>query len=435
MVRVEFKESSGPKREMRIEVPASEVDEKLKVELANLQRSLKMPGFRKGKVPSDLVRRKFIRSVRREVAERLVRDTYLDAVREHDLRPVGPPEIRDVQFEDGQPLSYHATVEIWPEVSIRRVRGLKLTREVVRVEEEDIGSRLHVLREMHRELLPVDRGAQKGDVLLVDYDVFDEEDRPLEGGGVRNQMVELGTEGLLREFDEGLEGAKPGESRTIRIAFPEEGAHREVTGKTVRFWVKVKAVKEKRLPELDDDFAKELGNFDRLEDVKNEIREGLRRQAELDAERRVREALVDQLIQENPFEVPESMVATLLEAILSDAEKQWQGPDSFDREKARSALRPVAVRQSKRFILLRELARQESLKVTPGDVDGRIRVLALRTQQSPEEMRRRLESEGSMDELVGDLLEEKSLDLLVEGADVENVERRDPDAGGTEKAN
>jgi len=423
LVKVEFRESSATKKEIRVEVAAAEVDEKLKTELVNLQQTLKMPGFRKGKVPAEIVRRKFARSVRREVAERIVRETCLDAIRRHDLRPIAPPEIRDLEFEDGQPLTYQATVEVWPQVQLKPWRGLKVTRERAPVPEDRVETRLQVLRELHRELLPVERPAQTGDFLIVDYDVYDEGEKPLEGRGVRNYLVELGAEGLLKEFEEGLAGVRAGESRTIHAVFPEEGPHPEVAGRRIKFWVKVNAIKQKRLPELDDNFAKELGNFDRLEDVKKEIRAGLEREADLDADRRAREALVDLLIRENTFEVPESMVGNLLEAFLSDAEKQWRGDQPFDREKASSALKPVAVRQAKRFVVLREIARTESLEVKAEEVDRRIHDLALRGQRDPAEVRKALEAEGSIQDLRSEILEEKALSLLLDAAEVTTVER------------
>jgi trigger factor len=229
-----------------------------------------------------------------------------------------------------------------------------------------------------------------------------------------------------------LLGVKAGESRTVEVAFPREGPHEDVAGKTIKFWVKVSAVKEKRLPELNDDFAKELGKFDRLEDVEKEIRTSLEREAELDAERRAREVLVDELIRQNPLDVPESMVNNLLEAITADAEKQWRSSEPFDSEKARVALKPVALRQAKRFVVLREVAKKESLSVSPEDIDQRIRVLAFRTQQSPVEVRRKIDSDGSMDQLAEDLLEEKILALLMESAEVETVERKDEGRAGEE---
>jgi len=420
-VKVEVQEASSTKRELKIEIPASEVDAKLKSELAELQRDLKMPGFRKGRVPEDLVRKRFEGSVRREVMERLVRESCLDAFRQHDLKPIAPPEIRDLKFDDGQSLTFAATVEIWPEISLKRWRGLKAKREVLPVRDEDIQGRLEMLREMQAELVPVDRVAALGDFLLLDYDVFDDRDQPLEGRGVRNHLIELGSENLMKEFSEGLVGTKAGESRTLRVAFPTEGVHEEVAGKTLKFWVKLNAVKEKRLPELNDDFAKDLGNFDRLEDVKGEIRSGLQQEAEIDADRRAREALVDQLIRENPFEAPESMVANLLEAIVEDAEKRHRDAAPFDREKARAALRPAAVRHSKRFAVLREVGRLESLTVTPEDIDARIRHLAGQTRQSPEDVRRKIEEDDSMNQLVEDLLEEKALKSLMDSADIEGV--------------
>jgi trigger factor len=419
-MKVDLQESSGTKRTLKIEVPASEVDEKLKLELAELQRDLKMPGFRKGKVPAELVRKKFSGDVRREVAERIVRDACMDALRQHDLKPVAPPEIQDLQFEEGQPLSFSAVVEVWPEIALSGYKGLKVKREVAPVKEEDVDGRLEMLRQMQAELVPVERTAGEGDFLLVDYDVFDDKDEPMEGRGVRNYLVELGSEGLIKEFSEALTGASAGDDRTVHVSFPEEGSHPDVAGKTLKFWVKVNTVKEKQLPELNDDFAKELGKFDRLEDVKGEIRASLEQEAQFEADRRVREMLVDQVIQANPFDTPDSMVANLLEAIVQDAERQYRGNEPFDPEKAREALKPAAVRHSRRFVVLREIAKHESLTVSTEEVDSRIEVLARQTRQSPEEVRKKIDADDSWNQLRGDLLEEKALDFLVKEATVED---------------
>ncbi|MCK4547393.1 MAG: trigger factor [Candidatus Eisenbacteria sp.] len=422
MMKVEIEESGGTKRKLRIEVPASEVDEQLKNELVRLQRDLKMPGFRKGKVPTDLVRKKFSEAARREVTERIVREACMNALREHDLKPIAAPEIHDLEFKEGQPLCFRAIVEVWPDIELNQYKGLKATREVAAVAEEDVNRRLEMLRQMRAELVPVDRAAANGDFLIVDYDVFGDDDQPMEGRGVRNHMIELGSEGLVNGFSEGLMGAKVGDNPTIRVSFPEEeGVHPDVAGKTLKFWVKVNAVKEKQLSELNDDFAKELGNYDRLEDVRRDIRTGLEQEISFEADRRVREILVDDVIRANPFEAPESMVGNLLEAIVRDAEREHQSGEAFDAEKARAALKPVAVRHSKRFVVLREVAKRESLVVTPEEVDARIMVLAKQARQSPDEVRKKIETDDSMDQLRGDLLEEKVLRFLMEQADVENV--------------
>jgi len=406
-------------REIAIEVPADIVAQETERVLQQYQKMARLPGFRRGKVPATVIRQRFGEDLKSEVVEQLVPRYFRQEVERQGLMPVSQPRVTDMHFHDGEPLRFKATFEVLPPIEVSGYEELRAEKPEIGVSDEEVEAQLTRLREQHATFDPIEgRPLAEGDFAQVSFT-----GTPKEGGGKGAQMddvmVEIGGANTLPEFTENLRGANSGDERTFEVAYPEDSPDKRLAGKTLSYRVTVKSMKKKILPELDDAFAKSLGDFETLDAVRQRIREGIEEEKRHEAEHQAKEKLVDELVRRNDFPVPESLVDRQVDVRLERGLRALaaQGLRAEDMKKMdltrlRSGQREAAVREVKASLILEKIADAEKITVGDEEIEKEIDALARQTQQTSEAIRARLTREGALDRIRNRIRTEKVLDFL-----------------------
>ena len=410
--------------QVEVQVPWDKVQEKYDENLTRLSRTVHVRGFRPGKAPRTVIKRLYGQRVHGEVAANFIEEGLSEAVRSHDLDIVSEPTVELSPLEDGQPLQITAKFEIRPEISEVKVEGLELSAPAAEVSDKDVNEAVEELRRQHAELrLPEPaRASQAGDQLRISYGV-EIEGKAREDMASEERTVTVGEDKLIPELDKALLGVNVGDHLDVDVRFGEQ-APEELRGKDARFHIHIHEIREAVLPELDDDFAKDCGDYETLLELRLKIREGLENEKKANRESELRRQVIDRLVDANEVPVPPSLVERQrkqlemeIGAFLAMA---GQGNPSLQEEMSNS-LRERAEKQVKAALLLSALARQEGTKVEESEIDQRLQRIAdasgkhiakVRAEFGPER-RQRLESQ---------LVEEKLLDWLVAKAVVRTAE-------------
>ncbi len=420
-MKVAVEEIEGCKRRLAVEAPADVVREAWERAYGRVQKHARLPGFRRGHVPRSLVKLHFADDVRREVAEHLIPDVYRRAVSEARLDPVAEPDLQDVRLEEGAPLTFVAVVEVRPAIEPHDYKGVEVEHATTPVTDEDVERTLDHMREQHAEFRDVDRAAAEGDLVIVDYSLALEGESPSTQSGY---AFVVGDGSVLPEVDAAVRGMQRGEERTVAFRFPEDHQREALRGRTGSGTVKVVEVKEKVLPELNDEFARTLGEFETLEAVRVEIRRQLEAARTRDERRALEEKIVDALLARHQFAVPEAMVmrevAHRIEHAREGMRRRGIDPDGmpWDYGKLLEELRPAAERAVRRALLLDAIADGEGLEVADAEVDAEVEKLARASQRPAPAIRRMMEKSGDLETLRHGLRERKTLDFLVNHANV-----------------
>jgi trigger factor len=425
-LNVQVAEETPTRRVFDIEVTPEEVGEELERVVADYARRIQLPGFRRGKVPRSVLESRFGSNFQHETIERAIENACRHVFTERNVAPLMPAEVEDLKVTPGGPLSFRAVVEVRPEVEAKDYKGLAVTRRTRTVSEEDVERELAAVHESTARWLDVERAAQDGDTLLVDYVRLDAKGQSLKNSRRRDYEILLGSEGLLPAFQEGLAGASAGESRTLRVDYPEDFGNPELAGKAVQFHVKVKKIREKNLPPRDDNWARDVLGADSLEDVRARIRLNLEGEAKLAARREVEEALVDTLVRNNPVPVPERWMERRVQDEIEDLERRsGQSLPEAERPGLEARIRESIERQVRREFLLEAIARQETLEVSDPEVGEEMSQLLQAGGRIAQEFRA-LPAERRR-ERVRDVLERRKVfDFLLQHAQVSEEPASNP---------
>jgi trigger factor len=416
-VKVSVSEKGPWQKVLSIEVPHEDLERAREAVIEEFRARAALPGFRKGRAPKNLLELQFGHSMDQEVLERVVKQSYERAIRETELVPVTHPSIGKIDFTWGRPLSYEAHVEIRPEVSVTDYSNLDIESREQTVSDVELDQAIEDLRQRTAEWVPVDRAALEGDAVLVDYVRLNAKGKPIHKTEQRDALVELGAKGLLPEFREHLVGAKTGDHRSFAVQYPADFGNEELRGKTASFSLQVKGVRERRVRDLDDGFAKDIMGMNDLAELRSRVRLNMESEMRLRAARDEEEALVDQLIERNPFPLPEGMMREYLDELLrrlGEEGRQWTPEEA---ERLRTEYRPVAERRMKRDLLLDAVARQESVDVSEEEVERLLRGAA-EGEVPPPEVERLLRSPEQRDRARSHLVERRVFQLLREKARV-----------------
>ena len=299
-------ESTGSlERKVHVEVPESRVTSEVSERLKNMTKTTKVEGFRPGKVPLKVINGRYGEQVRKEVVGELVRTTLFEAINQENLKPAGQPQIEKVDVADGKALSYTASFEIYPEITLKPTEKLKFEKPLCDVSKDDVDIMIEKLRKQHGELEVVGRAAKTGDIVNIDFEGFID-NKIFEGGKAENYNLELGTKSFIDGFEDGLIGKSKGEEVLLKLKFPKDYGKEELKGKPVEFKVKINNVNETRLPSIDKDFIKKLGiQKGDKESLRVEIKNNMEREVELSLRRQLKDMVLDKLYSENKIELPQ----------------------------------------------------------------------------------------------------------------------------------
>ena len=418
MSPTETKEST--KREIAVEIPADVVQRETEALIQKYQKLARLPGFRKGHVPASIIRQRFSEDIKTEVVEALVPRYFRQEAEKQGLVPVSQPQVSDLHIHEGEPLRFKASFEILPEIKVEGYKELRADKPVIEVTDEEVQQALNHLQEQHASFDAIEgRALADGDFAQVSLDGRPKV--PGEGQPVHmdDVLVEIGGKNTMPEFTEHLRGASAGEEKAFEVKYPEDSNDERLRGKTFDYTVKVLSLKNKNLPELNDAFAKELGDFTGIEDVKKRVRENMEAEKKHTAEHEAKDKLVAELVKRNEFEVPEAMVDRQIDVRLERglralASQGMRAEDmkKMDLNRLRAGQRDQAVQEVKASLLLDRIADLEKVEVSDEEIDHEIEALALQTKQTSEAVRARLTRDGALDRIRNRIRNEKTLNFL-----------------------
>lgn len=411
----------GCKHSLEISVPAEDVESETGKVVTSFQQKAKLPGFRPGKAPATLIRKQFQNDIRQQVLENLI-PRFLDRrVKEEDLHVVGRPDITKVKFDQGQPLEFTAEFEVAPEVELQEYKGLTVPYREPDATDEDVMQRIEAIRERKAEYINIDpRPLEDGDFAVVSLVTID----GVEGEPVKQDeiMIEIGGTSTVQGFSDGLRGASPGEQREFDVSYPEDYGQEKLAGRTVRFHAEIKGVRRKDLPELNDEFAKDLGDYQGLEELKEVIRKTIFSERQYEAQQEAKNKLVEALVDLHDFPVPEAFVdrqiQNRLEQTLRSLESQGQDIKKLklDWQKIKDMQRDKAVREVRASLLLGKVSERESINATRDEVDREVERIAKQQREPLAAVKFRMEKDGSLGRIASHIQTEKTLNFLFEHA-------------------
>ncbi|HEV2964117.1 MAG TPA: trigger factor [Candidatus Angelobacter sp.] len=441
------------RREISVEIPAEVANREWDGRIQSYALKARVPGFRHGKVPASVIRQRFGQQIKSDVLESLVPDFFRQAIQKEGLRPISQPLVRNLEMEPGQPIRFKAAFEVLPEIQLGPYQEIKVERPEIPVTDEDVESELQRMQEQRASFDPVeeDRPLQDGDFAQISFKVIPKsvpaaddsaaapDDSPsieakpqAEPADPQDQaptqkmeeamedaLVEIGGIHTIAEFSENLRGLKPGEERTFDVSYPEDFYDKRLAGKNLSYAVKVNSLKKKTIPDMNDDFAKELSQeFETLDDLKKRMREGMALQRKSKVEHDAKEKLMEQLIEQHDFPVPEALVERQIDIRLERGLRALahQGMSEEDMKRMdfrrlRVGQREAAIKEVKSTLLLDKIAEVENIEISDEELVQEINALAGQMKTTPEALRKELDDDG-LDRLRGRMRTNKALESL-----------------------
>ena len=421
-MKTEFTDVSETKKTLTIEIPSDVVDAEINKVAKGYSKQAKLPGFRPGKVPATIVKQRFKDQILHDVAQDLIPRAVDDALRERGVEAVDTPDVRDVTVEEGRPLTFTASFDTVPSFEPGDLSTITLQRAAVAIDDEAVGGALQRLRDRAARFEPVEgRGVDHGDTVVLDLERSDASGQPDRHADV---SIELGAKSNPPGFDEQLLGLEVGATKSFVIHYPQDYPIGELANTDVSYTVTVKGLKRRVLPELDDEFAKDLGEFDTLDALKTRIREDLEHEAKHEAERTLRADLMKQLAPRVPFEVPTSLVEREIDRRIEEFARRLMDQNVDPRQAGidwnafRESQREVARNTVAAALVLDEVTRREQIAVSDDEVEREVATYAERTGRTPTAVRAALEKEGGLSRIAAGLRREKSIDFVMSRAKI-----------------
>ncbi len=411
----------GCKHSLDISVPVADVEGETNRVTADVQKRAKLPGFRPGKVPASIIRKQFAGDIRQKVLESIIPKVLTKQFEADNLNVVGTPDISDVHFHDGEPLRFKATFEVIPQIELGDYKDVEVPYHDPEVTDQDVDKRIEELREQKAQYLNIDpRPLEDGDHAVVTLEsIGGVEGEPIK----QDEMVlEIGGADTIEGFSENLRGLSPEESKDFEVTYPENYTAPRLSGKTVRFHATVKGVRKKELPELNDEFAQDLGDFRTVDELREAIRKGIFSQRQYEAQQEAKNKIVDKLVEQHDFPVPELFVERQIKSRVEQSLQAMasQGMDprqlKLDWNKFKDSQRDKAIHEVKASMLLSRISERESIHATHDEVDKEVERHARQNREPIAAVHMKYEKDGTLGRIAGHIQTEKTLGFLFEHA-------------------
>jgi trigger factor len=441
-MQVTVEDVSSVKKILHIEIPEDKVVRELDNAYKNLKKTAKIKGFRPGKAPRSVLERLYKKDVHIDVSSKLLQDSFVEAIKETDLNIVGNPKIDPPGLDEKGPYKYDATVEIKPEIEEIDFKGLTLKKNLYRVTDQEMDAQVAMLQKNLAQQKPIteDRAAQKDDFVLVDYEGFKDGKPFAETQKTENFTMKIGTGHIIKTFDEQLIGMKPGDNREIKVNFPEDYFNDKLANLEINFQVTLHEIREEVLPEIDDEFAKRLGQYETFDDLKNAITDNLEQGYAKRVEQEINEQIFEALIAKSEFEVPDSMVDYELEGIIEEAERSFAYHNKsmeelgLSKEILSEKYRDTAEKKVKRHLILGKIVEQEDMTLADQEMEDGFKEMAQTFNQPLEDIKNYYkQNEDKIEFFKHTLLEKKAVNLIIKSSTIEEVEpelKQDPETSG-----
>ena len=411
----------GCKHSLEISIPVDVVESETSRVVDDIQKRAKLQGFRPGKAPANLIRKQFAGDIRQKVLENLIPVHLQKQLEAENLNAVDTPEITDVHFHDFAPLKFKATFEVFPEVALGEYTNVEVPYQDPEVPEEDIAKRVDEIREQKAQYINIDpRPVADGDFAVVALESL----AGVEGEPVKTEemQLEIGAKDTFEAFTENLRGLTPGEEKDFEVTYPEDYGSEKLAGKTVKFHAVLKGLRRKELPDLDDEFAQELGDFRTVDELREAVRKSIFAQRQQEAQQTAKNTIVDKLVEAHDFPVPEAFVERQIKNRVEQRLRAMaeQGIDprklQLDWEKVKESQRDQAVKEVKASILLGKVSERESIRATRDEVDGEVEKAARQMRKPVAAVHMEFEKDGTLGRIASHIQTDKTLNFLFEHA-------------------
>lgn len=413
-------ETADCKRSLEIEIPLEEVERAKERVTNSIKQRVRLPGFRPGKAPTQLIQSRFENDIRSEVLEVLLPQAFRDRIQKDELKVVGTPDISDLHFEPGQPIRFKADFEVAPEFELAEYRGVPAKYEEPAVSDEDIDKRLESMRQDKAEYVNLDpRPIENGDYVLVHLKSIEGLAEPID----TDVQIEAGGADTLPAFNEALLGTAPDTAKEVDVTYPEDYGQEKLAGKTVRFELTPKTIRQKELPALDDEFARDLGDYQNLEELKEAVRRSIYNEKQNAAQNIAKEQIIDRLVEMHEFPVPEAYVDHQIESQVRQRLREVTGAEvdpsklKLDWKKLKETQHDQALKTVKASLVLEKISDREGIRATKDEVDREVQLIARQQREAVPVTRARLEKEGLLSRIAGRIQTEKTLQFLFENAE------------------
>ena len=427
-IQVELEDVTTVKKRLKVEVPASITLQEMNQVAKQYKKHARLPGFRPGKAPVELIKRHFRKSIRSDVLQKLIPDSYQKAIQEKGVEPIGEPSLENLSFEEGESLVYEANFEVQPKIELPEYRGLKVIVESKPVTPDDVDQELETLRETHSRLIAVeDRPIQEDDYAVVDLDgeyLGEESESPRQPFQEEGVVIQVGGEHTHEAFNKALVGTGLGEEKTFEVQYESDYPEKRLAGNKLLFTARIGEIKRKELPELNNAFAKDLGEYETLKELREKIKERLGVEREKNREIDLGNKLLEELASKTDFEVPEILAENRIDGMLRELAYKMasQGMDpskaNVDWMKVRSDFLPDAEKQVKANIMLTEIGRRENIAISSDDMEQEVQKMADSMEQPTEKVQQYFQQEERLKDLKTQLIQKKAMKFLVESAEI-----------------
>ena len=421
-MQVSVDTTSQIERRITVQVPAAEVDEAVATRLKDAAKTVRIDGFRKGKVPMSVIRQRYGSGVRDEVVGEVMRERYVRAITDNELNPAGFPQIEPTVNEEGKDLEFVATLEVYPEIELASIEGTEVERPVVDVTEADVDEMIDTLRKQNAAWEEVERAAEDGDQVNIDFQGF-LGDEPFEGGSAEGHELVIGSGSFIPGFEEQLVGASAGDEKEIRVTFPEDYQAEHLAGQEATFKVKVNSVKGQALPEVDADFVKNFGVEDGdLDRFRAEVKKNMTREASQAVDNRVKQQVLTALQKANEIPVPDALVQQETDGLKRQAAQQFGLGEDFDVSQLPNELFAEQAKGRVQVgLLLAEVIKSNELDASDDEIRAKVEELAEQYQDPSQVVEYYMGNDQMKTQVKSAILEEKAVDKLLEQASVEDV--------------
>lgn len=404
-LKIDLEEKERWRRRLSVTVPAPVVETERQKAAAKLASRVKLPGFREGKVPTRVIEQRYGQALRQETLDQLINDAFREALQIRSLQPISEGELEEVSYEPQEDLQFAISFDVEPEIEIGRLGGFAVERPPATVDEEDVSRVLERLREQNAVWHPREEGQpSEGELVQVRIQQLDDdvEDEP------REYEFVLGQDEALPDIESAILSMEMGDEEETIVTFPEDFPNEERRGEERLLRIALLGRKVRELPEVDDEFAASVGDFETAEEVKEAIREDLQREADRESAQEMRSRLLDLIIEANPFQIPESLVDRYVKQVLGDADEMTE--ERLAEASAR--IRPQAERAVKRALIIDRIAETQGIRATEDEVDARVEAIAENNDTSPSKVYAQLQKAGRLSSLEREITEEKVFEFL-----------------------
>lgn len=411
----------GCKHSLEISVPVPDVESETDKVVADVMKRAKLPGFRPGKVPAALIRKQYAGDIRQKVIEALVPRYLQKQIEAENLNFVGSPEYSDIHFHEGEPLRFKATFEVMPEIELGEYKDVEVPYQDPVVSDEDIAKRIDEIRDQKAEYVNVDpRPIEDGDFAVVSLEsIAGVEAEPVK---TDEMQLEIGAADTFEAFTTNLRGLTPGEEKEFEVTYPEEYGSAKLAGKTVKFHATVKGIRKKELPELNDEFAQDLGDYRTVDELREAVRKGIFAQRQYEAQQQAKDLIVDKLVEAHDFPVPQvfidRQIKNRVEQLARSLVSEGQDPRTLklDWKKIAESQRDKAVREVKASLLLGKISEREAIHATRDEVDREVEKVAKQQRKPVAAIQMEFEKDGTMGRIASHIQTDKTLNFLFEHA-------------------